>query len=85
MYVSNVEATVFGSRVIYIEIMLNTIRCTAGLTIPNTCQLYYGYTIQIFYTNLRKLESDKAVFYSTPEKCVAMECDMALLIIYGND
>ena len=38
--------------------------------------------IQIFYTNLWKLEIDKAVFYSTPEKCVTMDSDMALLIIW---
>ena len=45
-------------------------------------ELYYCYMIQIIYTNFRKLESDKAVFYSTPEKCVIMDSDIALLIIW---
>ena len=68
----NVEATILVSRVLYIEVMLKTIRCTAGLTITNTCQLYDCYTVQLFYTNLRKLGSDKAVSYSTPDKCVIL-------------
>ena len=78
MYVFNVEATIFRSRVLYIEVMLKMIRCTAGLTIPNTCQLYHCYRIHIFYTNLRKLGSDKAAFYFTTEECVTMDFDMTL-------